>query len=186
MHRVAPELRTSRLRLRGHRRDDAEMLVTLWQDPDVVRHIGGQPMAAEDIWNRLLRYVGHWQLNGYGMWVVEEQDSGRAIGEVGLFEGRRGLGDRFDGAPEAGWVLLPAGHGRGYAREAMRAALLWTESAKGFPRSVCVIDPDNAPSIRTAAALGYRPLGTCHYKGRELLMLERSRPAAPGSSPLAG
>lgn len=175
MHRAAPELRTERLRLRAHARDDAEALIALWQDPVVVRHFGGQAMAAEDTWNRLLRYVGHWAVNGYGMWVVEELGSGARVGEVGLFEGRRGLGARFDSAPEAGWVLLPAGHGKGYAREAMRAVLNWGECQHDFPRSVCIIDPANAPSIRTAEALGYRPFGTQHYKGNELILFERLR-----------
>lgn len=176
MHRTAPELRTERLRLRAHRRDDADALIALWQDPVVVRHFGGQAMASEDTWNRLLRYMGHWAANGYGMWVVEEQATGARVGEVGLFEGRRGLGDRFDGAPEAGWVLLPAGHGKGYAREAMAAVLHWGECEHGFGRSVCMIDPANTPSIRTAEAIGYRPFGTAHYKGQELLLFERAKP----------
>ena len=172
MLRTAPELRTERLRLRAHRRDDADALIALWQDPIVVRHFGGQGMAAEDTWNRLLRYVGHWAVNGFGMWVVEAE--GERVGEVGLFEGRRGLGERFDAAPEAGWVLLPAGHGKGYAQEAMRAVLNWGECQHRFSSSVCIIDPANAPSIRTAEALGYRPFGTRHYKGNDVILFERA------------
>jgi RimJ/RimL family protein N-acetyltransferase len=176
MQRSAPEIRTDRLRLRAHRRDDAEALIAMWQDPVVVRHFGGQGMAAEDTWNRLLRYVGHWAVNGYGMWVVEEAETGARIGEVGLFEGRRGLGARFDEAPEAGWVLLPLGHGKGYAREAMTAALVWAECELALERTVCIIDPANLPSIRTAESLGFRPFGTRHYKGNDVLMFERLKP----------
>lgn len=182
MQRTAPEIRTERLRLRAHRRDDADELIALWQDPVVVRHFGGQPMAAEDTWNRLLRYVGHWAVNGYGMWVVEELATGVRVGEVGLFEGRRGLGARFDTAPEAGWVLLPAGHGKGYAREAMRAALAWSEAETGVTRTACMIDPANQPSIRTAEALGFLPFGRATYKGNDLLLFERER--APDLSAL--
>ncbi len=175
MIRSAPELRTERLRLRPHRLDDAERLVALWQDPVVVRHFGGQPVAAEDSWNRLLRYVGHWAVNGYGLWALEEIDSGRFVGDAGLFEGRRGLGERFDSAPEAGWVLAPAGHGQGYAQEAMRAALHWGESEHGWARTVCMIDPDNAPSFRTAEKLGFRAFDRGNYRGKELVLLERLR-----------
>jgi RimJ/RimL family protein N-acetyltransferase len=170
---AAPELRTSRLRMRPHRRDDADQLLAMWQDPVVVRHFGGQPVSPEDSWNRLLRYAGHWALNGYGLWAVEELESGRFVGDVGLFEGRRGLGDRFESAPEAGWVLLPAGHGKGYAREAMQAALRWGQSQHRWPRTVCMIDPDNAASIRTAAALGYAEFDRRPYRGTDLLLLER-------------
>ena len=174
IHRSAPEIRTERLRMRPHRRDDAPHILELWQDPVVVRHFGGQPMLGEDCWSRLLRYVGHWAVNGYGLWAVEELESGEFIGDVGLFEGRRDLGERFDSAPEAGWVLLPIGHGKGYAREAMNAALRWGESEHGWPRTVCMIDPENLASIRTAAALGYAEYGRGCYRGKDMVLLERS------------
>jgi RimJ/RimL family protein N-acetyltransferase len=173
IRKSAPEIRSERLRLRPHRRDDAERLVELWQDPVVVRHFGGQPVPVEDCWNRLLRYAGHWALNGYGMWAVDELESGAFIGDVGLFVARRGLGERFDSAPEAGWVLAPRGHGKGYAREAMMAALRWCESEHGWPRTVCMIDPENIPSFKTADALGYRAFGRETYRGKELVLLER-------------
>lgn len=147
----------------------------MWQDPVVVRHFGGSPVAAGDCWNRLLRYVGHWSINGYGLWALDALETGDYIGDVGFFEGRRGLGERFDAAPEAGWVLLPAGHGKGYAREAMRAALRWGESVHGWRRTVCMIDPENLASLRTADALGYRSFGTRTYRGAELVVLERPR-----------
>jgi RimJ/RimL family protein N-acetyltransferase len=175
MHRSAPELRTERLRMRPHRRDDAERLLAVWQDPAVVRHFGGQPVAPEDSWNRLLRYVGHWAVNGYGLWALEELETGRFIGDAGLFEGRRGLSDRFDSAPEAGWVLAPIGHGKGYAQEAMRAALAWGESVHGWARTVCMIDPDNAPSFRTASKLGFATFDRRPYRGKDIVLLERLR-----------
>src|SRR4051812_4318730 len=173
IHRQAPEVRSERLRLRPHRRDDAERLVTMWADPVVVRHFGGQPVSVEDSWNRLLRYFGHWAVNGYGLWAVEELETGDFIGDVGLFEGRRGLGERFDSAPEAGWVLMPLGHGKGYAREAMHAALRWGEAEHKWSRTVCMIDPDNEPSLKTAAALGYAPFDRQAYKGKDIILLER-------------
>ena len=175
MHRSAPELRTERLRLRPHGREDFDRLVALWQDPIVVRHFGGQPVSPEDSWNRLLRYAGHWALNGYGLWAVEELETGRFVGDAGLFQGRRGLGERFDSAPEAGWVFAPEGHGKGYAQEAMRAALRWGESEHGWARTVCMIDPDNIPSFKTAEKLGYSAFDTQPYRAMDIVLLERLR-----------
>lgn len=145
----------------------------MWADPVVVRHFGGQPVSVEDSWNRLVRYIGHWAVNGYGLWAVDELETGRFVGDVGLFEGRRGLGERFDSAPEAGWVLMPLGHGKGYAREAMNAALRWGEAEHKWQRTVCMIDPENVPSLKTAEALGYAAFDRQPYKGKDILLLER-------------
>jgi RimJ/RimL family protein N-acetyltransferase len=71
-----PVLETERLKLRGHRLDDFAPCAAMWADPLVTRHIGGIPLSAEESWTRLLRYVGHWALLGFGYWVVEEKATG--------------------------------------------------------------------------------------------------------------
>jgi RimJ/RimL family protein N-acetyltransferase len=65
-----PLLETDRLLLRGHRPEDLDDCKALWGDPDVTRHIGGRPFSGEEVWTRLLRYVGHWCWLGYGFWAV--------------------------------------------------------------------------------------------------------------------
>src|SRR3546814_19996070 len=64
-----------------------------------------QPLSPEDAWNRLLRYAGHWTLLGYGIFAVVEKASGRFIGETGIADFHRGLGDDFDQAGEAAYVF---------------------------------------------------------------------------------
>ena len=54
-----PVIDTTRLRLRGHRPADFADSLALWGDPIVTRFIGGKPLSEEDVWARLLRYVGH-------------------------------------------------------------------------------------------------------------------------------
>jgi RimJ/RimL family protein N-acetyltransferase len=166
-----PILETARLVLCGHRAADLDDSLALWSDPEVVRYISGKPSGREDVWARLLRYVGHWALAGYGMWQVRERAGGRFVGEVGLADFQRDLAFSFDGAPEAAWVLAPWAHGRGYATEAMTAALAW--SAAAHPRTVCIISPGNLPSLRVAARLGYRELGRADYRGHEVIVFER-------------
>ena len=61
-HAAAPELRTDRLVLRGHSRDDYSDMVAMWSHPDIVRFIGGRPSTAEETWARLMRYGGFWAL----------------------------------------------------------------------------------------------------------------------------
>lgn len=174
MEPANPSLETERLRLRRHRLADYPDVVALWSDPEVVRHIGGRPFSEEESWHRLLRYAGHWALLGYGMWVAETRDEGRFVGEVGLFEGRREIDASFRDSPEAGWVLAPWAHGRGYATEALSAVLAADEAARGAgARTVCMIDPDNLASARVAAKVGYQPYLKTAYKGAPVVLYAR-------------
>ncbi|ULH18308.1 GNAT family N-acetyltransferase (plasmid) [Deinococcus sp. KNUC1210] len=157
---TAPTLTTDRLLLRGHQPNDLDACVALWQDPAVIQYTTGQPLARQDVWTRLLRHPGHWALFGYGYWLVFEQTTGRFVGELGLARFKRTLLDNqpeFDALPEAGWVLMPWAHGRGYAREAMTAVLKWHDQQRIADRSFCIIQPENVPSLRLADLLGYQP-----------------------------
>ncbi|XYI02297.1 GNAT family N-acetyltransferase [Sorangium sp. So ce1128] len=164
-----PVLETDRLRLRGHRPDDFEALVALWSDPSVTRHISGRPSPPSDTWGRLLRYVGHWTLFGYGFWAVEEKASGRFVGDVGMAEFKRDIDPPIT-APELGWVFAPWSHGKGYATEAMRAVRAWGLTYFGPIEVVCIIDPENTASIRVAEKLGFREkLRTTYLDGPTIL-----------------
>jgi RimJ/RimL family protein N-acetyltransferase len=169
-----PALDTERLSLRGHRLDDFAESAALWGDPIVTRHIGGRPFTEEEVWSRLLRYLGHWALLGFGFWVVREKATGRFVGEVGFAELKRDLEPSFEGAPEAGWVLAPWAHGRGFATEAVQAVLAWGAAQLGAARTVCMIDRENLASIRVAQKCGYREFSRTEYKGTPVILFERS------------
>jgi RimJ/RimL family protein N-acetyltransferase len=162
---MIPTIETKRLTLRGHRLEDFPECAALWADPEVTRYIGGRPSTEEEVWARLLRYVGHWALLGFGYWVVLEKSTGRFVGEVGLANFRRAIEPSFLGAPEAGWVLAPWAHGRGFATEAIGAVMAWGGKRFGASRTVCMIDPGNLPSIRVAEKCGYREFARTTYKG---------------------
>lgn len=173
-HIPIPVFETSRLLLRGHRGTDLGDSLTLWSNPDVVRHIGGRPLGQEEVWARVLRYIGHWAVTGYGFWHVRELATDRFVGEVGIAEFHRDIAISFDGAPEAGWAFAPWSRGQGYATEAMNAVLAWSDAT--HPRTVCMIDPDNAASLRVAAKLGYREMTRVEYKSTEVIVFERRAP----------
>jgi RimJ/RimL family protein N-acetyltransferase len=166
---VAPVLETERLLLRGHRLDDYEALAAIWADPLVVRHISGTPSSPGDSWARLLRYVGHWALLGYGFWALEERATGRFVGEVGFGDFRRKIEPPIT-APEMGWVLAPSVHGKGYATEAVRAARAWGLERFGPIEIACIIDPGNTGSIRVAEKAGFREKLRTTYEGGPTIM----------------
>jgi RimJ/RimL family protein N-acetyltransferase len=152
--RPAPRLETERLVLRETRASDFEASAKLWADERVVRHIGGKPRTPSESWTGMLRFPGLWALLGYGYWTLETK-TGDFVGQVGLADFKRDLCIDIDGVPEGGWVLSPDHHGQGYATEAMTAVLAWADVHLDAPRTCCLIDPDNAASIRVAEKLGY-------------------------------
>lgn len=160
---LVPVLETARLRLRGHRADDFEALAAIWADPDVVRYIGGKPSTPQESWQRLLRYPGMWALLGYGFWAIEEKASGRMIGDIGYMDAKRSMQPSLDGMPELGWALARDAQGKGHAREALAAVLAWGRAHFGAHRAACIIEPDNAASIRLATDAGFRFLHETTY-----------------------
>jgi RimJ/RimL family protein N-acetyltransferase len=164
---------TDRLIMRPPTRDDFEDCAMLWADPEVVRYIGGKPSAREESWARLTRYVGHWSLQGYGFWSLRERDTGRYAGEVGLADFKRNVTPSLSGAQEMGWVLGTWAHGKGYATEAVRAALGWNERHFPSARLVCMIEPANIPSLRVAEKCGFKEYARTVYKDADVVLLER-------------
>ena len=169
---MVPVLETERLTLRGHQLDDFPAFATMWADSAVTRHIGGKPLSQEESWTKFLRYFGHWALLGFGYWVVEEKATGHFVGEVGFADYKRNIELELN-FPEAGWVLAAQFHGKGYATEAVRAAIAWGESHFGSSPTTCLIHPENLASIRVAEKCGYRERERTTYKGHPTMVFVR-------------
>jgi len=172
---LVPILDTPRLTLRGHRRADFDSVAAMWGDLEVVRHISGKPSTREESWARLLRYGGLWQFLGFGYWVVEEKASGRFAGEVGLANFQREMEPSLGDLPEAGWVMAPFAHGKGYATEAIGAVLDWSDVHLKTP-VVCILAPENPASIRVAEKSGFVKQGEGTYKTWPTLIYRREVP----------
>ena len=138
----------------------------------VIRYTSGRPLTREEVWARLLRYTGHWVWLGYGFWAIEEKASGDFAGELGFADFQREMSPRPD-APEAGWILHPRYHGRGYAEESLRAALAWGDARFAAKRTMCIIQPGNAASLRLAGKFRYRESARSVYQNHEVILLER-------------
>jgi RimJ/RimL family protein N-acetyltransferase len=152
---AAPQIETERLRLRGHGVEDFPFCVAMWSEPQVVRYTVGEPSPPQRTWLRILGYRGHWALLGFGYWAVQEKASGRYIGELGFADFKRNMKVSLDGMPELGWALVPWAQGKGYATEALQAAVAWGDARFELPRTACIIHRDNGRSLRLAAKLGY-------------------------------
>ncbi len=132
----------------------------------MVRYTVGKPQTEEEVWSRLLRYLGLWSLLGYGYWVVEEQATGAFVGEVGLSNYKRAIEPPLGDAPEIGWTLLPRFQGNGYATEAAQAALAWARNLPALgDRISCIIHAENTGSFRVAAKCGFIESHISTYRG---------------------
>jgi RimJ/RimL family protein N-acetyltransferase len=171
-----PVLETTRLRLRGHRLDDFAACSSMWADPVVTRYIGGKPSTQEEVWTRLLRYVGHWAWMGFGYWALEEKASGEFIGELGFADFKRDIEPSLKDMPELGWALVSRAHGKGYATEAVQAAIAWGDQHFGQNQTACLIHPENLASIRVAEKCGYRESQRTTYKNHEVILSVRPAP----------
>jgi RimJ/RimL family protein N-acetyltransferase len=167
-----PTLTTPRLTLQAPTLNDFADSAAMWGDEVVTRHIGGRPSSGEEVWARLMRYVGHWTTMGFGYWTVRDA-AGAFVGEVGFADWRREIDPPFNGAPESGWALATRLHGQGYATEAVSAITAWGDARWPGARTVCMIDPDNAASIRVAEKCGYACYAETLYRDSPTLLFER-------------
>jgi RimJ/RimL family protein N-acetyltransferase len=172
-----PRLQTERLLLREWREEDLDAYAAMYADPEVMRFLGG-PVAREQAWRHLALLAGHWQLRGYGQWVLERREDGRFVGRAGLWrpEGWPGL--------EVGWTLRRDAWGAGYATEAARAAIAWARETLGADGLISIIDPENAASARVARRLGMAPDVPSELLGKPVVIwrLDGESPVGAGLS----
>ena len=111
-----------------------------------------------------------WLVRGYGTWSVFERGTGEFLGITGLMErpDGRGVALRF--------ALWPACRGKGFAREAARAALAFG-FRRGLPRIVAVAWEGNQASRAVLTDLGMTECDRFQYRGREMLVFEALAPA---------
>jgi RimJ/RimL family protein N-acetyltransferase len=170
---AAPRITTDRLELRLPTAADRASMAAIVAHAETARYLG-PPFDPADHFMRFCRGAGSWMLYGYGMFIVRLRGSEEVIGNCGVFHTWRGLGDDFDDAPEAGWILRHDQVGRGIGHEAMKAALDWFDRAHGPRRVVCLITLGNEPSLRLAERLGFGPMrDTMLPSGDAVRLLER-------------
>ncbi len=162
---VIPQLETQRLILRGFRPQDFDAYAQMCTDPEVMRYIGdGTPLSYQESWRNIALMLGHWQLRGYGMWAVEECQSGEMIGRIGCWqpEGWPGF--------EVGWMLRQTHWGRGLATEGATAAMDYAFRELQQSHVLSLICPENTASIRVAQKLGEKLEVTTKIFSREVLI----------------
>lgn len=165
------ELETERLRLRQWREEDIGPYAEFCASQATARFVGGV-CGRDDAWRRMAMFLGHWQLRGYGNWVIEDKASGAFAGYGGLWNP---LGWP---EPEIMWGLLPRFHGQGYATEAARAVRRHAYDVLGWATAVSYIAPENFPSQRVAQRLGATFEQSIELRGSTVSVYRHPSPAS--------
>ena len=144
-------IETERLILRRWRDADVAPNTEMLGDPDSARFITSDGKAVTDEfagWRNAAIMAGHWALHGFGLFVVEEKQTGRYVGRVGPWcpAGWPGF--------EVGWGIAKGFRGKGYAVEAASASIDWVFACFETDKLIHPIRPENVASQKVAQRLG--------------------------------
>ena len=145
-------LETDRLILRDLQESDLPALIALNQDPEVMQNFPKLYSQAESL--RLYQGIqDEVKAYGYSLWAVEEKDSQKFIGLVGLHHSDLRI---FAGkeAVEIGWRLRKEFWNRGYATEAAQACLDFAFQQAGLSEVYSFTSLLNLPSQKVMQKLG--------------------------------
>ncbi len=96
---------------------------------------------------------------------------------MGLAEFRRAIDPPLGPDPEYGWMFATAAQGKGYAGEALAAALQWGDRKFHGARFCCIIDEENTRSIKLAERHGFARERVAQYKGKPVTVFRRAAQA---------
>jgi RimJ/RimL family protein N-acetyltransferase len=141
-------LETKRLLLRQWRPEDIDPYIEICSDAQVMQYLTGKAFNRLQSWRHMAFLMGHWQINGFGHWAVEEKNSGQLIGRIGFLQPTDWPGF------EIGWTLAKNSWGKGYATEGATKALEHAFTKMNKSQVISIIHPNNEPSKKVATELG--------------------------------
>jgi RimJ/RimL family protein N-acetyltransferase len=145
-HRDIPVLETDRLVLRGPDPDDYPNFKATFSSYRS-RFMGG-PLNPYETWMLYAAEIGHWEIRGYGMWMIHDRNTDETLGMAG------GWKPAVWPEPEIAWIIWPSKVGHGYALESTNRARTYFYNELGWEGAVSYLDPKNLDSIRLAERLG--------------------------------
>lgn len=162
------EIETARLRLRGWKESDLEAYARIAADPLVTRYLAhGEPLTVEQARRAFEWFASHWEEHGYGIWAVEDRETGELIGRIGL--ARHDDWPEGDDKVEVGWVLARSHWGRGLATEGALASVRYGFETLGLSRIISIVQAPNAASRRVMEKAGLTYQGQSHWRGHDVL-----------------
>jgi RimJ/RimL family protein N-acetyltransferase len=143
-------LQTPRLILRLFVAEDADALVSVHGDPEVMRFSADGVKTREQITRFIQKTQAYHRRNGYSQWAIVWKSTGQCIGECGiLVQHVGGIAER-----EISYRVSRSFWGRGIATEAATASRIHAFETLRLDRFISIIDPRNVASVRVAERVG--------------------------------
>jgi len=147
----ATVLETDRLVLRQLTTDDAGFILQLVNDPSFIANIGDRGIRTRDdaVTYLLNGPIASYERHGHGLCLVALKTTLVPIGICGLLKRVQ-----FDDV-DLGYAFLPDFWYQGFAAESATAMLDFARTSLKVPRTLALVSPDNARSIRLLEKLGF-------------------------------
>lgn len=157
-----------RVELRPFALSDVAAAHRVYSDARVMRWVGAGPVHRLEQTEAMVRqYIDHQNRHGFSFWVVTERQSGRLIGDSGLYT--------RDVEIELGYTLAHEYWGKGYGSEAATICIESAFANLGAREVVALIRPENERSIALVARLGFAPDGEVMVHGAPHTLYRLSR-----------
>ena len=146
-HNVSiPVFEEGRLRYRAPEARDFDAWAA-FRMSDRSKGVGG-PYTRAQAFDSFCEIAGHWDLRGYGRWLIADRDTDTALGVVGLFYPEDWP------EPEIAWSVFEHAEGHGYAYEAAQFARSYAYGALGWTTVVSCTMEGNLRSEALAQRMG--------------------------------
>ncbi len=142
-------METERLRIHIASQDEMQRYIEKQTDDVLIK-------AYKEMLQGCLDHPEQWEW--YAIWMIEGKD-GVHVGDLSF----KGLSE--DGSVEIGYGIEEAYRGRGYAAEAVEAAVIWALSQPGVTRVEAETEPENRASQRVLEKCGFTPSGITGEEG---------------------
>jgi ribosomal-protein-alanine N-acetyltransferase len=157
-----PTLSTPRLVLRPFLLEDAEPLLGILQEPEILKYFPPTIFTLERARRYIDHQLRHWQKREYGHWAVTLKEDRVAVGWCGL----EYLPESEEN--EVAYLLSHQVWGQGFATEAAQAALNYGFRTAQLGSIIGLVHPENIGSIRVLEKCGLTLIDRKIYWGLEM------------------
>jgi ribosomal-protein-alanine N-acetyltransferase len=145
-------IKTQRLAFRTWKKEDADLAVKLWGDPEVMKFLDVRgELSKQQVIEKLEREIGFQEKFGIQYWVLCETETGDFVGCCGL----KPWIYTEDNCPELGFHLVKEKWGQGYAKEASMGVINYAKQKLKATKLMAGHHPKNEGSRKVLLNLGF-------------------------------